>query len=728
MNIYLIGYKTNGGNRGVAVVAATTSSEASTLLVSQGKFNSEGYQIVYTVPAGETSVFNYGTIVDEVYSERGPRGFTGGPGPRGKQGERGYTGETGPQGPKGEKGDRGEKGDTGETGVAGPQGIQGIQGPIGPQGPQGIQGPKGEPLVWESMTQDQKDDLIGQIIADIDTGYHPKMSVGFADNLIGRGEATAEEFTYRASAGMERSITDDTARVKKIKGNSVVWNQIRVGRRASVNGLTIEKISDGQLHIYGTLTDTFANLYEWNYTSVGYISGHQYAIHNLFTDSHIYMVYVYGEFANTSTYDDAIIMANSNGVGGNAYVRIVGDVGEEIDIYWKPNVTDLTKMFTAGNEPSTIEEFYARIPSGIDVNAYNEGEIISVNTEAIKTVGFNQWDEQWELGAFNTSTGEQDISSENIRNVNPIRVLPNTTYYEKQPIANNLLMYVLEYTQDGTYIGFKYVHNKTFITSPNTAYVNFYMANVYGPAYKNDICINLSHTGIENGKYKPYTPFTRELPIIKKYFQNGMRSAGTAFDSIEWDSSKQKWVAVQRIGEVDLGSLEWMAFSFNGHPSFVTRNNNLGAPSQQLYANILCSKYEKANLDLWQKGKDKCIDLNHPYYGGAGTEDFIAVRDTDYTNATEFKSAMQGVMLYYELAEPIVTEIEEENINFDYYVEDFGTEEAIASVPSAPFRADVVYTFNAVDTIRNNYLEIEELKKQMVQLQNTVSAMQAIKE
>ena len=36
----------------------------------------------------------------------------------------------------------------------------------------------------------------------------------------------------------------------------------------------------------------------------------------------------------------------------------------------------------------------------------------------------------------------------------------------------------------------------------------------------------------------------------------------------------------------------------------------------------------------------------------------------------------------------------------------------------------MVYTFNAVDTIRNNYLEIEEMKKQMAQMQNTISVMQ----
>jgi hypothetical protein len=45
----------------------------------------------------------------------------------------------------------------------------------------------------------------------------------------------------------------------------------------------------------------------------------------------------------------------------------------------------------------------------------------------------------------------------------------------------------------------------------------------------------------------------------------------------------------------------------------------------------------------------------------------------------------------------------------DYEVSDFGTEEAVSKGESAPFRADIVYGFNAVDTIRNNRTMIEEL-------------------
>lgn len=41
----------------------------------------------------------------------------------------------------------------------------------------------------------------------------------------------------------------------------------------------------------------------------------------------------------------------------------------------------------------------------------------------------------------------------------------------------------------------------------------------------------------------------------------------------------------------------------------------------------------------------------------ANTDGYIDVNDTSYTDATAFKQAMQGVMLYYELETPIVTDI-----------------------------------------------------------------------
>lgn len=41
----------------------------------------------------------------------------------------------------------------------------------------------------------------------------------------------------------------------------------------------------------------------------------------------------------------------------------------------------------------------------------------------------------------------------------------------------------------------------------------------------------------------------------------------------------------------------------------------------------------------------------------ATIDGYVYVNDTAYTDATAFKQAMQGVILYYELETPIVTDI-----------------------------------------------------------------------
>ena len=577
-------------------------------------------------------------------------------------------------------------------------------------------------------------------------GHYSKMSVGFADNLIGRGEATAEEFTYRASAGMGRSITDDTARVKKIKGNSVVWNQklhngnfllgtnywhgINTTLSHNTNGsmrltnktggsqgiMTSEDYYDISLNIKANhkflLVVDFQRSSNTNSPVSFYLSRRN--IGN-FDECNITNV----SLNNTARQSVHCIITSTDDIKAiYIYPFIEGEVDSYCDVY-SCACYDLTQMFGAGNEPTTVEDFYARIPSGIDIHAYNEGEIISMNTEAIKTVGFNAWDEQWEVGALSGNDGTLVDNSGAIRSSGFIQVVAGSVYNIQCPTQVILCAYDDKYQ----YIEWLLWGGNTsqFTIPHNCKYIKFCTyGNIYGNTYNHDICVNLSHTGIENGKYKPYTPFTRELPIIKKYFPEGMRKAGSVADSIEWDSTKQKWVAVQRVGVVDLGDLAWASAGIGDLYQAGILDKRLAA-SIGAQSNLLCDRYATVKITYASAENKPAYSVMESL---SENKRLIYITDVSYTDAATFKAAMQGVMLYYELAEPIVTEIEEENINFDYYVEDFGTEEALSSVPSAPFIADVVYTFNAVDTIRNNYLEIEELKKQMVQIQNTISAMQ----
>ena len=85
---------------------------------------------------------------------------------------------------------------------------------------------------------------------------------------------------------------------------------------------------------------------------------------------------------------------------------------------------DLTQMFGEGNEPKDANEFYARIPKEVNLYKYNEGEIVNMTANAIKSTGFNQWDEQWEVGYLNSS-GQNSTGGVTgyIRSKNYIRVV-----------------------------------------------------------------------------------------------------------------------------------------------------------------------------------------------------------------------------------------------------------------------------------------------------------------
>lgn len=124
-------------------------------------------------------------------------------------------------------------------------------------------------------------------------------------------------------------------------------------------------------------------------------------------------------------------------------------------------------------------------------------------------------------------------------------------------------------------------------------------------------------------------------------------SAGTARNYIDYENKKY----YQCVGSVDLGTLTWK----NGKAvSFETRELN-GRKLTKNYSvppNFICPKYSTKTQDnLWGKTDVKGITAD------ANVDGFVYVNDTSYTDVTAFKQAMQGVILYYELEKPIVTDI-----------------------------------------------------------------------
>ena len=129
-------------------------------------------------------------------------------------------------------------------------------------------------------------------------------------------------------------------------------------------------------------------------------------------------------------------------------------------------------------------------------------------------------------------------------------------------------------------------------------------------------------------------------------------SAGTAKNYVDYENKRY----VQCVGNMDLGTLDWKfntTSAVGRHFYGSVKHLNfkyLGAFGTTIY-NALCSKYitvaRSSNVFV-----DKTLTID-----GVTVVSQIQVKDTAYTDAATFKQAMQGVILYYELEKPIVTDI-----------------------------------------------------------------------
>lgn len=141
----------------------------------------------------------------------------------------------------------------------------------------------------------------------------------------------------------------------------------------------------------------------------------------------------------------------------------------------------------------------------------------------------------------------------------------------------------------------------------------------------------------------PYTPYRRNtLPIpaeVQASDGYGWGISDKVYNYIDFEKKQ----FVKRVGCADLGTLNW---TFNGVDIFYAGvlDKSKGV------SNFLSGKYPKANVEFG-------VMDDGTITGNASLGDIIYVKDSAYTDAATLKAAMSGVMLYYELAEPVITDI-----------------------------------------------------------------------
>ena len=117
------------------------------------------------------------------------------------------------------------------------------------------------------------------------------------------------------------------------------------------------------------------------------------------------------------------------------------------------------------------------------INGYTEANIIRN--------GINLWDEEWEFGAYNPSTGEIKDRNDRIRTKNYIPIKGGVSLYCVTPSGygvNHINFFY--YDANKTFISFVSNATNPKTTPANACYMTFYIDDNYGTTYNNDISIN----------------------------------------------------------------------------------------------------------------------------------------------------------------------------------------------------------------------------------------------
>lgn len=480
------------------------------------------------------------------------------------------------------------------------------------------------------------------------------------DALYDIGQGITHKFETDSDTAYAKTVPTGAKlmSVKSVGGRSIVWNQLVKPVPAVVTGAGVKATfsDDGIITLNGTATTTGSAV---SVQPVKNQKGHKYLmIANPLSG-------VYGkdqlQFSSQSYGQDSTghgtIITNESSNEKWYYTLYVYEGVTYDNVKLQPQIFDLTAMFGSGNEPSTVEEFEKMFPA--DYYPYNAGEIISADTESIIEQGANLY-----YGTDMLKCGSDDYEYiANSYRCKAIKLKPNTTYTlsftSDKTSEIILLMNVNTVVNSQPYLDFrKTSDNRSYRTGDNGClYVGLYAGN--GNVASADVVKRLSECEIMISEgdtptaYAPYHSNVYQIPEAIKALPGYGWSAGTARNYVDYENKKY----YQCVGNMDLGTLNWAINStslvgehFYG---FVDpgKFKRLGM-FQVTVHNILCSKYMTVarNQNVFV---DKTITLD----GDSIAVSQIQIKDTAYTDAAAFKQAMSGVILHYELANPIITDI-----------------------------------------------------------------------
>lgn len=441
------------------------------------------------------------------------------------------------------------------------------------------------------------------------------------------------------------------ANIKKIGGKTIVWNQlipISKTNSGTSNGVLFTNNGDGSWTIDGTPSSNTAS--KSVYASYNIVKDHKYLLlgcegSNASETIRIWLDSTKAFPVGARLYHRVITKALDNETL-SSYMFQVFKNNTASAITWKPQFFDLTKMFGEGNEPTTPEEFEAVFSE--EYYPYNEGTLMSMPVNEVRNRGYSNIDISEFARAYpdkcNFSDGVLHILSANTNLF--FRGIPVTaktgdklTVDIKCGTATNVRLRARLKTGVETDItsgvnDTEWNHRECVLSVDIVALMlNWLTAGTFSIR---NLCVN----------GKPY--YCEEYPIPQAILNLDGYGDGVSddvYNYADWENKQYH----KRVGKVDLGSLTYTNNGTASDGSTQWKTKEKISKKDGSYVCVCPAFTERRASGTIAPITNGICDLRDDCSISLG---YIGV-----TNAEDFAQAMQGIMLYYELAEEQIIDI-----------------------------------------------------------------------
>lgn len=291
--------------------------------------------------------------------------------------------------------------------------------------------------------------------------------------------------------------------------------------------------------------------------------------------------------------------------------------------------------------------------------------------------GVNIWDEQWEPGSFNTTTGLPVSTTTAFRTKNFIAITPGRTYFNHQnsgynlwamfyDASSDLLTDIAEVvgSNDRSNSAFRIMPNHTFVIPENAHFMKFHVAG--STTYTgNEVSINYP------SDYTSYYPYANVCPITPwesvLVTVNDVDDHLTTFPQQVYAGTFNAWTGELQITHKckKVSDMHWSRYTPGDIQTFAasatTDTQDMTYNSSPFTIPIVCSAYRNYTSAPESGLPDFAI------WNGGSTLNPILIRDSRYDGATiaTWKRDMGDTQICYPLQDPIILQLHKEEIPAD---------------------------------------------------------------